>query len=464
MRKPKVGLLGLTLEFYEKGLPDLRPGREDFVCQRVLPKLNSIADVKFTGACFTREMVERAVATFEADGVDAILIILLSYSPSLITAPALLRTKIPIIIWNTQELAAVDNSYGIPGLLANHGVHGTFDLCNVLVRAGRRFEYVTGHIDDQKSVDELEDFFSAAAAVRRLGHARLGLLGYPFPGMGDFGLDTTWMANILGCEWVTLAMSEYVNRCQEANQETANDLVGCYRDAYDVAADVAADDLAAAARAELAMRGLVKDHRLDAFSYQFLAFGEDSRVETIPFVGASRLMADGIGFGGEGDLIAAAGSALLSWLHRPASFSEIFTIDFAGNSVLMSHMGEANVAMCRRDRKIKLMRRPSLVPIQGNQLVLATTFEPGDATFMALTIGHGPRWKLISSHAKIEDFGPLDQLFVPHFKMRPAGEIREFLTAYAKAGGPHHLAVCFGDARRRIKMVAELLDADYCEV
>jgi L-arabinose isomerase len=231
-----------------------------------------------------------------------------------------------------------------------------------------------------------------------------------------------------------------------------------------VAPDVTAEDLAAAARAEVAMRGLIRDYRLDGFTYQFLAFGEDRRVETIPFVATSRLLAEGIGFGGEGDLIAAAGSALLSWIQSPASFSEIFTIDFAGNSVLMSHMGEANVAMSRRDRKVRLMRRPSLVPIRGSQLVLAGSFEPGEATLMALTVGQGQRWRIISSLMQIVDFGPLEQLFVPHSKMKPQGDVREFLTAYAKAGGPHHLAVCFGDARQRLRTAAEMIAADYVEV
>ena len=54
---------------------------------------------------------------------------------------------------------------------------------------------------------------------------------------------------------------------------------------------------------------------------------------------------------------------------------------------------------------------------------------------------------------------------VPHFKLLPAeGDVRQWLTAYAKAGGPHHHAVCFGDATGRIRAAARLLDADYCEV
>jgi len=421
--------------------------------------------VSFPGACCTREAVEQAVDAFEADGADCILAVLLTYSPSLISAPALKRTHLPIVVWNTQELSAVDASYDTAKLTANHGVHGTHDLCNVLVRAGVDFGYVTTHVDDAGATDELGDFFRAAHAAGRLRRARLGLLGYPFPGMGDFGLDATHLATTLGCAWEALSVADYVGRCEQANAKQVARLAGEYRDAYDVAAGVSEEDLAAAARAEVALRGMVQDRRLDALTYQFLAFGDDERVETLPFVAASRMLAEGIGFGGEGDLISAAGSAMLNWLRPPASFSEIFTIDFAGNGVLVSHMGEANVAMARSDRKPALLRREkSLVPIRGNQLALACSFEPGPATLMALTLTAGQRWRIIAAPMTIEDFGPLEQLPVPHSKMTPAGDVRDFLTAYARAGGPHHLAVCFGDARRRLGLLAGMLDADYCEI
>jgi L-arabinose isomerase len=463
--RPRVGLLALTLEFYEKQGWNLRVDREEWVRREVLPALEPLADVAFAQAVFRREDVDAVVAGFEAQGVDALLVMLLSYSPSQIALPALTRTRLPIVVWNTQELFAVDETYDGPKLAANHGVHGTQDLCNVLLRSGVAFHYVTSHLDDEAAVEPLADFFAAAAAVARLRRARLGLLGYPFPGMGDFALDTTHMAATLGCQWTALTVSDYIARSADASADEAMALAAEYRRLYDVAHDVGDADLEATARAELALRGMVAEHRLDALTYQFLAFGDDDRTPTLPFVAASRLMAEGIGFGGEGDLIAAAGTALLNWLQPPASFAEIFTIDFAGNSVLMSHMGEANVAMARSDRAVPLVARPTpIVPTRERQLALAASFEPGPATLCALTLGPGGRWRLVTSAMTIADFGPLPDLAVPHFKLEPAGDVRDFLTAYATAGGPHHSAVCFGDARPRLGLAARLLDADYCEV
>ncbi|KPK62288.1 MAG: hypothetical protein AMK73_06355, partial [Planctomycetes bacterium SM23_32] len=409
--------------------------------------------------------VEAAVAGFEADGMDALLVMLLTYSPSQIALPALKRTRLPIIVWNTQELFAVDDAFDERAMVENHGVHGTQDLCNVLLRSGVEFQYVTAHLRDEGAAEALGDLFAAAAAVRRLRGARLGLLGYPFPGMGDFALDTTHMAATLGCQWVNLSVADYVERSAGASQDDVEALVGEYRAAYEVAEDVTGQELEATARAELALRGMVGEHGLDALAYQFMAFGEDERTETTPFVAVSRLMADGVGFGGEGDLIAAAGTALLHWLRPPASFAEMFTVDFAGNGLFLSHMGEANPAMARADRRAALTARTRpITRTRQRQLVLTVCFEPGPATLCALTPGPGGRWRLMASPVRIADFGPLPGVPLPHCKATPDGDVRDFLTAYAQAGGPHHLALCFGDARARIRAAACMLNADYCEV
>jgi len=131
----------------------------------------------------------------------------------------------------------------------------------------------------------------------------------------------------------------------------------------------------------------------------------------------------------------------------------------------MSHMGEANAAMARSDRKVPLVARDTpITRTRERQLALVVAFEGGPATLCALTLGPGGRWRLVTSKMTVPDFGPLASMQTPHFKLVPSGDVRDFLTAYATAGGPHHSAVCFGDARERLKFAARLLDADYCEV
>ena len=464
--RPKVGLLALTLELYETLAPGLRASREAWLRSSVIPNLERQVDVLFTRAVFRREDIEATVAQFEAAKVDALLVILATYSPSQLSLPALRHSRLPLVIWNTQQLQGVDQTFTVDQMIENHGVHGTQDLASVLTRSRIPFHYATSPDNDPRGLAELADFFAASAAVNRLRDARIGCLGYPFPGMGDFAVDTTHLAVSLGCSWMTLTVQEYIQRCRTAAPAEVSELVAEYRRCYDVAPDITADDLICSAAAEIAVRGMLAQHRLDAWTYQFTAFGEDDRTPTLPFVVTSRLMAEGIGFGGEGDLISAAATAFFNWLQPPASFSEIFTMDFAGESLFLSHMGEANVAMARRDRRVRLVARPTpITRTLGRQLVLAASFEPGPATFAALTLGPGSKWRLIAAPVTIEDFGPLPGFFVPHSKLRPgSGDVRKFLTDYAMAGGPHHNGVLLGDARRRLRLAAGLIGADYCEI
>jgi L-arabinose isomerase len=164
--------------------------------------------------------------------------------------------------------------------------------------------------------------------------------------------------------------------------------------------------------------------------------------------------------------VGAMNTWLLNQLCEPATFSEIFTIDFAGNSLFMSHMGEANVAMAPADRKVRLVARPQpITPTRGRQLALVTTLRPGPATLAALTLGPANRWRIVASRVRVLDFGDLPDMVVPHFKIAPEGsDVRNWLTQYALAGGPHHNAICFGDAMARLRTAAHLMDADFCQV
>jgi hypothetical protein len=60
--RPKVGLLALTLELYETLVPELRASREAWLRRKVIPALQSHADVLFDAAVFRREDIESAAA------------------------------------------------------------------------------------------------------------------------------------------------------------------------------------------------------------------------------------------------------------------------------------------------------------------------------------------------------------------------------------------------------------------
>lgn len=461
--KPKVGLLALTLELYETLAPTLRENREGWVRRSVLPVLDQEFDVLFHQAVFTTEGIEKELQQFEKEGACAVIILFLCYSPSQVSLPALKKTRLPILIWNTQELWAVDSSFTGQNMSNNHGVHGTHDLGNVLSRCNIPFEIVTSHLDDPDPLEEMRDFMIAAETRKSLQGANFALLGYPFPGMGDFAVDVTQLVAQFGTSYGNLPLEEYIQRAENASKEDVLAIVNEYRDWYNVAPDLTDVDLEWAARVEIAFRQMIQTRNLTGLTYQFTAFGEDERTPTIPFVAMSRLMGEGIGFGGEGDLVSTTGTTIFQRLSGAATFAEIFTTDFAGNGLLFSHMGEFNTAMARKDRKISLVGRSQIAKNRFRQLVLVGSLEPQWATFCTLTVSEDG-WKIIMTTGEIDDFGPLAKMSAPHTKLKLKIDVRDFLSNYVRLGGPHHNALCFGDVRRRLVYFAKLMGIDLIEL
>ena len=213
-RKARVGLLGLMFELYDV-LPELKPAMAEFA-EALGCTMSSFAEVDFPGVCNTREQVARAVADFEADDKDLIMVVLLTYAPSHIALPALRRTRLPILVFNTQQLRAVTEATTSWETTENHGMHGVQDLANVLLRAEREFHLVTGHYRDNRTLTEVKSWCDAARTVSFLQDMGIGLIGYPMEGMGDFGVDQTALLSQVGVQVRHIAMKAVADRASAA--------------------------------------------------------------------------------------------------------------------------------------------------------------------------------------------------------------------------------------------------------
>ena len=140
-------------------------------------------------------------------------------------------------------------------------------------------------------------------------------------------------------------------------------------------------------------------------------------------------------------------------------------MDFAGNAALMMHMGEGNWKMARRDEPVHLLRSSlGLVPTRYAPLMLAFSLEPGDVTLVSLTTTRNGRLKLVATEGEVVDFPYVPDLARPHYKFRPAGDLRAFLTRFSKAGASHHQALAYGHWAGTVEKVAALLGIEYARV
>lgn len=69
------------------------------------------------------------------------------YSPSLQSIDALCRLHVPIIVLDTTETVSFDSMTDPVEIMYNHGIHGVQDMCNLLLRRGKKFFIEAGHFE-----------------------------------------------------------------------------------------------------------------------------------------------------------------------------------------------------------------------------------------------------------------------------------------------------------------------------
>ncbi len=454
--KPRIGLLGLMLELYDKARPELRPSQNEFAGQLV-DRLRTAtgADVTFTGICNTREAVDKTMQKFVQADVDLIVVVHFSYAPSLIAMQALRRTNVPIVLFNTQRKRGIGDDFSGQDILENHGMHGQQDLANVLVRTGRSFSVVTGYWEDDEPMQELAEWATAAKAARLMRKSQIGLFGYAFQDMADFGVDETTFMDQVGPHIMHIGLDAIADAMDAAPVDEVDATVAAEKQQFTIDPQITPEVHRASARAEWAMRKVIADYDLNAYAMHYEVLGGDPRFTVLPFTAATKLMTEGIGFGGEGDVTSAAAVIAMHYLTGCAAFSEMFCMDFEGGAILMSHFAEGNLNFAAG--KPALVYKDGWVGSGGPSTALAFSFAPGPVTLLNLTVGAKGQVKLIASTAEILDY-TLPEPGTPHCKLQPSCELSMFLDAYMYHGGSHHVALVKGNELSIIDKFAAIME------
>jgi len=430
----------------------------------VVGTMKPFADVIFPGVCNTREQVNETVAQFERENVDMLMVILLSYAPSHIALPALCKTKLPILIFNTQREFAITQDTGPHVTLKNHGMHGVQDLANILLRGNREFQILTGHYKNEKTLAELKSWCDAVRVASFMKNVRIGLLGYAMEQMGDFALDETAFLTQVGAEVQRIPMKLVSERASDAPANEIAQQMKFDLDTFKADPGLRKDVHEASSRLEWAIRSIVKERQMQGFASHFTAVAEDGRLDTLPFLAASKLIGEGYGYGGEGDVTSAAAGIMMCQLTGAANFTEMFTMDFGGNSALMSHMGEGNWKMARKDRPVELVVSGlNIADLKLPPVMLRFSLEPGDVTLVSLTTLANGKFKFIVTEGKVPDFPPVPAIANLHYKFTPDGDLCDFLTKFSMEGGSHHQALAYGRLAGVVKKIGYLLGIE-CSV
>jgi L-arabinose isomerase len=456
MSKPKVGLLPLYIKLYDDSWPEMRPRVDGFSRQIAAALAARGLEVSSAPVCRVAPEFKAVIRRFERAKVDAIVTLHLAYSPSLESSAALAATPLPLVVLDTTPTYEYGPRQNPEELLYNHGIHGVQDMCNLLLRHKKVFQIEAGHWEKGDVLDRVAGWARAARLVAAMKRARIGRLGPAFKGMGDFAVAPATLAKTLGVKTVVAGPKMIPALLAKVTKKAVEAEMAADREQF-VVEDLDPEMHRRATRAGLAVRRWLEEEELTGFTVNFMAADKASGLPAMPFLEASKAMARGIGYAGEGDVLTASLVGTLLQAYPDTSFTEMFCPDWEGNQIFLSHMGEMNLKLAAT--KPRLVEKPFPFTDVGNTAVAYGRFRAGEAVLVNLAPGPDDTYTLIVAPVvmqKVEDEDK--QADSIHGWFKAPSSVADFLAAYSRVGGTHHSALVYGKVAAEIMRWGKLME------
>lgn len=462
-RLPRIALLAIYIDKYDFAFEGYREqGRA--LLQRIGAALSEQIETVLIELGSSAAECKAAVGAAEKAGADLLVVVSHGYVNSLIAADALCETSLPLVFFNTQDVEVMTPAFNFINMKDNHGMQGIQDVAAVMVRRGRHFGIVTGTVQHDAVRAALLDHATVARTRNVLRGRRIGAFGPVMEGMGDAEVERSYLAEQLGLEAIDLAYADLAALAKGATPAAVEAAVAADRERFALADDVTLADHERSARLYLGLRAIAERERLAGMTFSFDGIAGQPGIETIPFLGITRLMGEGMSYGGEGDLFTTATGTIAWELCGDFSFTEMYTMDWINNQILHTHMAELSPAFARRDRKPRLLRRQFTLATCEPFCSLTFSVEPGPITLVANTILPDGRLHFIALETDVLDYPPLEGFDIPNFMIGYRRPISEIVDEYSLLGGPHHLNMVFGRQAKRYKLFCDLMGFKYSQI
>jgi L-arabinose isomerase len=402
--------------------------------------------VRDRGVALSSESIRRVCLEANADDSCVGLVIWMhTFSPAKMWIAGLSALRKPILHLHTQfnrELpwAEIDMDF----MNLNQSAHGDRELGFMQTRMGVRRKTVVGHWSDPAVVRRLAAWTRAACGWHELQQLSVARFGDNMRQVAVTEGDKVEAQLRLGVSVNGYGSTELAQAVADTAEADVDTLVREYEEQYELVAALRADgerrdSLRDAARIEAGLRSFLDAGGFKAFTDTF----EDlAGLPQLPGIGVQRLMADGYGFGGEGDwktaALVRAAKVMSAGLDGGSSFMEDYTYDFAPNDgrVLGAHMLEVCPSIA--DGRPSCEIHPLSIGGRGDPVRLVFTARTGPAVNIAL-VDLGDRFRLLLNEVElVHPDAALPKLPVARALWRPKPDLSTSAEAWLLAGGPHH--------------------------
>ena len=374
-----------------------------------------------------------------------------TFSPAKMWITGLDALRKPLLHLHTQLNAALPwASIDMDFMNLNQAAHGDREFAHVAARLGVPRKTVAGHAGDPELVRRVDGWIRAAAGRDHLDGLRVARFGDNMRDVAVTEGDKVEAELRFGVSVNTYGVNDLVARVDAVPDADVDTLVAEYADSYRLAPELQRGgdrhpSLRYAARIEAGLREFLLDGRFGAFTTNFQDLGG---LRQLPGLAVQRLMADGYGFGGEGDWKTAALLAAVKEMGadgpRGSSFMEDYTYHFGPGEpkILGAHMLEVCPTIAAATPTCEI--HPLGIGDREDPVRLVFDAAPGPATVIGI-VDMGDRFRLVANTIEVvPPDEPLPKLPVARAVWKPAPSLSTSAELWLTAGGPHH-TVLTGD-------------------
>jgi L-arabinose isomerase len=371
-----------------------------------------------------------------------------TFSPAKMWIGGLTDLRKPLVHLHTQynrDLPWADIDMDFMNL--NQAAHGDREFAFIQTRLRRGRKTVVGHWEDPAVSARLGAWSRAAAGWHEARRLKIARFGDNMRQVAVTEGDKVEAQARLGFSVNGYGINDLVERVEATPDREVGRLIEAYDDAYDVDPVLRPggdrhDELRTAARIEAGLRSFLDEGGFGALTDTFEDLGG---LAQLPGIGVQRLMAEGYGFGAEGDWKAAALVRILKvmsdGLPGGTSFMEDYTYHLGDPvpEVLGAHMLEVCPSLTSDRPSCEI--HPLSIGGRSDPVRLVFDASPGPAVILGLA-DLGDRFRLIASEVDVVTAeAPLPKLPVARAVWRPRPSLATAAEAWLMAGGPHHTAL-----------------------
>lgn len=389
-----------------------------------------------------------------------------TFSPSKMWINGLTALQKPWCHFATQYGREIPNEeIDMDFMNLNQSAHGDREHGFIGARLRVPRKVIAGYWQDDEPVRRLGEWMRAAAGAAVSRTMRVMRFGDNMREVAVTEGDKVEVQTRLGWQVNTWAVGDLTAEMAKVKEPEIDALMADYAGVY----DFATDDIHAVryqAREEIAIKRLMDREGCLAFTDTFQdLYG----MEQLPGLAAQHLMAQGYGFGGEGDWKAAAMTAILKAMGEGGNGASAFMEDYTYHLVpgqeysLGAHMLEVCPSVAADRPRIETHylgigmneRDPARLVFEGK----------AGAAVVASLVDMGGRLRLVVQDIEaVKPIMPMPNLPVARVMWRAVPDLVTGLECWITAGGAHHTVLSYDVTAEMLRDWAKIMDIEFVHI